>query len=96
MAFSELHDTVVHIVHPFKEELRYATVLKMVNTIADINDVLVKKGYALNVYERKHNTFLVDIIKTRMQNNIYIISVVKALYWYADLQGDSEAGGSRF
>ena len=65
--FARTLPIIYDIVHPFKEELRYATVLNMVNTIADINDVLVKKGYALNVYERKNNTFFVDIIKTRMQ-----------------------------
>ena len=54
------------------------TVLNVVNIIVDINDALVKKGYVLNVYERKNNTFLVDIIKSRMQKNQYIISVVKA------------------
>ena len=84
--FARTLTDIYPIVKTYKEDLRYATVLSVTGIIANINDELTKKGYTLNVYERKHNTFLVDVIRTKKKINKYMISVVKALYWYPDLE----------
>ena len=84
--FATALPSIYAAVKPFKEELGYATVLNVVDTVNNINDVLVRAhGYALNVYERKCNSFLVDLITTQKKVNRY---VVKALYWYADGTGE--------
>ena len=85
-SFARTLPSIYAVVSPYKEELRYATVLNVTDAIININDELVKYGYAINVYERKANTFLVDVIKTQKKANKYMISVVKALYWYADME----------
>ena len=76
---------IYDIVYPYKEELWYATLLNVTAIIFNINDALVHHGYALNIYERKNKTYLLDI-KTRSKTKRHVLSVVKALYWYVDFE----------
>ena len=84
--FARTLPAIHRVLQPYKEQLRYVTVAKVVDIIANINDELTKVGYALNIYERKPKTFLIDVITNRKKNNTFMISVIQALYWYSDLE----------
>ena len=70
----------------YKDALRYVTVGKVGDIIQTLNEELVKMGYVVNIYERKPKTFLIDIMTTQKKNISYLLSVVRALYLYDDLE----------
>ena len=78
---------IYRIVSAFKEELQYVTVGEVANIMVTLNERLVKMGYAINIYERKPQKFLIDVITNKQQNNSFMISVVQAMYLYSDLEG---------
>ena len=76
---------IYRVVSAYKEALQYVTVGKVAAIMDTLNDQLVKMGYAINIYERKPKTFLIDVITNQQQNKSFMISVVQAMYLYDDL-----------
>ena len=77
---------IYRIVSAFKEELQYVTVGEVAAIMITLNERLVKMGYVINIYERKPQKFLIDVITNKQQNNSFMISVVQAMYLYSDLE----------